>query len=213
MNNIKELLEILPQIIIYVAVGFIFLKTFHFVALKQNSIDIDHVLTASLVVGFIYCQIAYLIPFSISYEIDHIGIIISSLCFGYLAGRLARSKVWLRILEFFKIYDSFNMYFWDDLMPEDCTMKVYVHMNEKSYEGMVHTYESYSNSPHLVLASFIVKDKNNNILEDFSEDFTKVIILDASHAESIYVEYGKKSRECDDIRRLCEAHKKRKALK
>ena len=213
MSYIKELLDILPQIVVYVAVGFIFLKTFHFVALRQNSMDIDHILTASLVVGFIYCNVAYMIPFSISYEIDHIGIIVSSLFFGYFAGRLARSKVWLRILDFFKIYDSFNMYYWDDLMPEDSTMKVYVHMNEKIYEGMVHTYESYSNSPHIVLASFIVKDNNNNVLEDFSDDCTKVIILDASQAESVYVEYSEKSKECADIRRLCESHKKRKEKK
>ena len=52
--------------------GYVFNKTFHFVALKQNTEDVEHILTASLVVGFIYCKIASLIPIHISDKIDTI---------------------------------------------------------------------------------------------------------------------------------------------
>ena len=163
--------------------------------------------------GFIYCEIAYRIPVSISYEVDHIGIVLSSMCIGYLAGRFVRSKVWLSILDFLKIRDTFNVYYWDDLMPNDCAMKVYVYFSEKIYEGMLHSYESYSNDPHLVLCSFLVKDMDKNVIEDFSNDCTRVVILDTSKAEAVYVEYGEKSSECRDIERLCNSHRKRNEKK
>ena len=206
---IKELLEILPRIAIYVAVGFVFLKTFHFVALQQNTSDIDHILTASLVVGFIYCEVAYRIPFSVSYEIDHIGIIVSSACMGYLTGRLVLSKVWSKILDFLKIRNTVNMYYWDDLMSNDYVMKVYVNFTDKSYEGMLHFYEGYSNNPHVVLGSFIVRDSLNNVIKDFSNDCTKVAVLDTSKADSIYIEYHPMSNKSRDIESLCDTRRER----
>ena len=37
--------------------GYVFNKTFHFVALKQNTEDVEHILTASLVVGLFIAKL------------------------------------------------------------------------------------------------------------------------------------------------------------
>ena len=72
-------------------------------ALKQNSSDVEHILTASLVVGYIINKIANLIPFSISYEIDIIGIVLSALILAYGLAMISRSGKIMKILDFLKI--------------------------------------------------------------------------------------------------------------
>ena len=106
-------MECLPQVIVYIVTGYVFSKTFHFVALKKNSNDIEHVLTLSLVIGYIYCKIASLIPIHISDEIDTLGIVISALIWGYLFARFVKNRYVIQILDFLKIRDTGNLYYWD----------------------------------------------------------------------------------------------------
>lgn len=62
--------------------------------------------------------------------------------------------------------------------------------------------ESYSNEPHIVLTSYIVKDKSDNVLDDFRDDNTKIIILDTSEAEKVEVIYAKNSTICKRFERI-----------
>lgn len=208
MNIIKDLIDILPQIIIYIVTGFVFVKTFHFVALKQNITDIEHILTSSLVIGYIYCNIAYLIPISISYEIDTALIVLSTLFLGYLFGKIARSKYMLNILDCLKIRDTGNLYLWDDIMDNDYPMKVIISFENSSYEGMLHNYETYSNEPHIVLCSYILKDKDGKIIKDLSNNNTEIVILNTAKADSVNILYYKDSKECKDLKNLCDFNKK-----
>lgn len=209
MNTIKELLSILPEIIIYLVTGFVFIKTFHFVALKQNTTDVEHILTSSIVIGYIYCKLASFIPFSISYEVDTIIIIVSALVMGYLIAKALRCKYIIEILDFLKIRDTGNLYFWDDIMDDKYPMKLSIEYNNVTYNGMLHNYESYSNDPHIVLCSYVAKDQNDNIIEDFSNDNTRIIMLDSAKASKINVIYYKDSDECVDLQKLCDFNTKR----
>jgi len=198
------LIDILPQIIIYVVIGYVFLKTYHFVGLKQNSNDIEHILTGSLVIGFIYYKIASIIPFTLSVEIDNILIIISALCLGYLLAIIFRQKkIVYSILDKLKIRDTGNVYMWDDLMDDKFPMKIRITYDDNTYTGIIHTFESYTNTPHIALASYIVEDINRKIEKDYSNDNTKIIILNTDTAKSIEVEYYNASDECLDIKDLC----------
>lgn len=206
-DSIKDIAEILPQIIIYIATGYVFSKTFNFVALKQNTSDVEHILTSSLVIGYIYCNIAYLIPISISYEIDTICIVFSALILGYMFAMILRSKKIIDILDFLKIRDTGNLYYWDDIMDNDYPMKVRVLFENTEYEGMLHNFESFSNTPHIVLASYIVKSLDGKIINDFSEDATKAIILNTLNAVNVEVFYYEDSDVCKDLKKLCDANK------
>ncbi len=175
-------------------------------ALKQNSTDIEHILTVSLIVGYIYCNIAYLIPYSISYTVDNILIVLSALIFGYIFAILLRQKKIIYILDKLKIRDTGNMYLWDDLMDNDYPMKISIGYEDRIYEGMIHNYESYSNNPHVAIASYIIKDNNRNIVEDFSDDNTKIVILNTDTAKYICFEYAPNSSESKDLKDLCDFH-------
>lgn len=208
MSCIKELAEILPQIIIYIVTGYVFLKTFHFVALKQNEMDVEHILTTSLVIGYVFWSIAYIIPFSISYEIDAIGIVLSALVLGYIFGRIIRSKQVIKLLDLLKIRDTGNKYFWDDLMDDTYAMKAKISYENMIYEGMLHNYESYSNDPHIVLGAYVIKNSEGKAVKNYSEDNSRIIILNISNAISVEVIYDKESKECCDLKYLCDANKR-----
>ena len=194
----------MPTIIIYIAVGFSFLKTYHFVALKQNSTDVEHTLTASLVIGYVYCTIAYLIPFSINKYIDNLGIILSSIIVAYGIGRFTLSTASVKLFDFLKIRDTCNLYLWDDLMDVDYPMEAVITFEEVSYRGYVHLYENYSNTPKVILASYYVYNNEDSIIEDFSQDATRTIVLDVATAKHVQIIYNKNSNCSKDIKQLCD---------
>lgn len=199
-------MECLPQVIVYIVTGYVFSKTFHFVALKKNSNDIEHVLTLSLVIGYIYCKIASLIPIHISDEIDMLGIVISALIWGYLFARFVKNRYVIQILDFLKIRDTGNLFYWDDLLDNEYPMKVKVLCDDVCYEGMLHNFESYSNEPHIVLASYVVKDKSNKVLHNFVNDNTKIIVLDTSKVAKLEIIYAKDSNMCKDLKDMCDSN-------
>lgn len=202
----KELIEILPQIIIYIVIGFSFAKTFHFVALKQNNYSIEHILTLSLVLGYIIWNILHLIPISISYTIDTLGMIVIAIFLGYVSGMVLRSKKFIYVLDRLKIHDTPYVYYWDSIMDNDFPMKVIIGYEKCTYEGMLHNYESYSNNPHMVLAAYVLKDENGKIKEDNSKKDNIVIVLDSASAKYVKVIYYTESRECTDIQNLVKAN-------
>lgn len=204
----KDLIDILPEIIMYIVTGYVLSKTFHFAALKQHSDNIEHILTGSLVLGFIYCKIANIIPVTISYEIDNILIILSALCLGYLSALLLRQKKIVYILDFLKICDTGNKYLWDDLLDNENALKICVTYSDKIYEGILYLYESYSNSPYIVLGAYMIKDIHNNIISDYSENNTKVILLKTDTAQFTEITYYIHSETCNDLNRVCNSYKK-----
>ena len=161
-----------------------------------------------MVVGFVYCKIASLIPVHISNKIDAICIVLSALIFSYLLARIIRSKYIIPILDFLKIRDTGNVYFWDDLMDNDYPMKIKVSYNENSYEGMLHNFESYANEPHIILSSYVIKDKSDKVLDDFTNDKTQIIVLDTSKANKVEIIYASDSEKCKDLESLCDSNVK-----
>ena len=164
MIFIEQVIIHLPDIIVYIVIGFLFTKTFHFVALKQNTSDVEHLLIESLVFGYIICNVAYLIPFTITYEIDIIGIAVSSIILACILGKIITSNKIIPLLDKLKIRDTFNTYMWDDLMDMEYPMKVRVKYASTEYIGMLHTFESYSNSPHITLASYSIIECFNSAM-------------------------------------------------
>lgn len=196
----------MPQIIIFIITGYIFLKTLHFVSLKENSEDIEHILIGSLVTGYVYYKIMNLIPFSIGRDADNIGIVLSSVLSAYIIGQVLNSQFMIKICDFLKIRNTGKKFLWDDIMDNTQPMKIIAYYGKIKYEGYLHTFESYSNTPKIVLASYIVIYKNK-IIEDNSQNIEKIIILDSNKADKIEVIYDKYSNMCDDLKSLCDLRK------
>lgn len=158
----------------------------------------------SLVIGYVYCSIAHLIPCSISYEIDTIFIIISAIITAYFLGRLSTSGFMISLFDILSIRDTGNVYMWDDLMDITYPMKTLIEYDNAKYTGIIHNIESYTNSPHIVLGAYQKLDLDNNIILDSSNNKTQIIILNLSDAKQVEIFYNKKSKKCYDIKNLCE---------
>lgn len=105
------------------------------------------------------------------------------------------------------IRNSFNTYIWDDLMDQSEPMKIIITYDTSQYEGMLYNFESYSNSPHITLASYIVRDFNKLTTKNYTDDHTKVVILDSSTTKCIEIIYSKNNIECQTIKNFCDYRK------
>ena len=209
MIIIKDLTEILPQVILYIVTGYLIYSTYHFTRIKQiDDKNTEHILMSSLVIGYIYCELINLIPIYTCQEIYILGMIICSVLLGYLLGKLIQNKYIVSILDFLKIRETGNDYYWNDLLDKSKSMKTKIIINNKIYEGMIHYIESKSNSPNIILSSYIVKNLNNVVIEDKRRDNNKVIILNTLKADSVEVIYDSDSYMCKDIQELCDVNLK-----
>lgn len=119
MKIIQDLLNILPNILLYLVTGYLYISIFHFVALKESKEEMNHVLTSSLVIGYIIVNIVNMIPFSISYSVDSIGIAFAGAVSGFVFGKIYHGRLFDRIVQLFHIRSTPNKYIWTDLMDMD----------------------------------------------------------------------------------------------
>ncbi len=97
----KELYDLLPNIILYLVIRFIFLKTYRFVLIAQATTNYTYILFESLIVGFVLKSLYNLIP-SINIYVDIVGMIISSLIFGYFSAIIVSAKWFNNFFAVFK---------------------------------------------------------------------------------------------------------------
>jgi len=150
----------------------------------------------------VYVKIINLIPFSISYEIDTIGIVSSSVAMGYVIGRFLRTQYFIKVLDLLKIQETGNKYLWTDLMDNNYAIKVRVVYENITYEGMLHYYESHEKKPQIALAAYSIIFSPNS-REDYTDDSTKLVILDTTNAKEINIIYNGNSIKCNDLQNLC----------
>ena len=191
-KTINSLYDILPNIILFIVAGFCFVKVFHFIYAYQDNGNIDNMLTLSLVVGYVICQIAFAIPFSLGKVIDNICIIGCSIVSGFIAGKVMNGKFMYNLTEKLKINRTVNEFLWNDLI-DDKIMKAQITIDNIKYYGKIHLVEEFSNTPHIVLGDYSINDKHEN-------NPNRIIILDTSKATEIIIEYDKSSSMLDKIR-------------
>ena len=128
--------EILPQAILYIVTGYVFICAFKFVALKEQHSDIEHILLSSLVSGYVIVKIMNMIPFTVSYEIDCIGIIFTGILSGYILGQLYSRNCFDKIFEKLKIRSTLNKDIWNDIIDMDYPLFLVITLdNDMVYKG------------------------------------------------------------------------------
>ena len=149
---------------------------------------------ASLVIGFIICQVAFIIPISFGEYIDNICIVFSSTLLGFVLAKIVNWKKIDSLLEYLEVRRTVNTYLWNDLMDNEEVMQAKVTINNIIYEGKIHLIEELSNNPHIVLAECYINGKKN--------DDNEIVILDTSKASEIIIEYDKDSPMIEKIKFL-----------
>lgn len=192
----------MSQFIPYLITGFLFYRVYAFVTLQKKENQTENIIIKSFVYGYIIYWIANIIPHdNIPNRIYPIIITIAAILISYLFARFITSKKSIKLFDFLKIGETGNDYLWDDIRDPDYGVIATISYQDKSYKGYVHEYEAYTNNPHMILCLYKVYDKENNIIEDNSEDPSSLIVLDTAKADSVKMDYAYESVITKDVSR------------
>lgn len=208
-----KLIELLPQLIIYIILGFIFLRVFRYMCTIKNSVEYEHIVWESLLVGYILKQCYDMIP-SVNYVIDILGMIIATLVISTLFAKVYSSKALDKFLKIIGIHRTRNKYLWKDI--EDSEYRTMVDAvnpdTNEAYHGVVVLYEEFKEHPQIVLSYYkYYKDwHTGEAYFDFSDDPSKIVIVDTLQFSRISIEYDQNSSK---IKRILEVDASKKNKK
>lgn len=207
MSRISIRISDLENIILFLVSGYTCIYTFFLVALKERNHEINHILVSSLVVGYIIVTVMNLIPFTITYQVDCVGIIATSILIGFITGKVCIHDKFSKIIDIFKLHTTQNKYIWDDLLDVKYPMYAEIQMKDNTaYNGYIRLFEENARQPQVILAGYIHIDGNGEILENHQRSENQIILLDTKEVKSVTIKYYSKSDRCDKIRRIIKNH-------
>lgn len=72
----NKLIEVLPQFILYIVLGFLFLRVFRYMCTIKNSEEYEHIVWESLLLGFVLKNCYEIIPYTINSAVNTLCMII-----------------------------------------------------------------------------------------------------------------------------------------
>lgn len=192
-----SIFENLPNFIIYIILGFLFLRVFKYMCTLKNSNEYEHVLMESILVGFILKQGYNLIIPSINDTIDIIIMIIITIIIAILFAKLYSSKFIDKFLYMMGVHRTRNKYIWKDIEDQDYRIVVDVFNPDtnEAYHGVVIYYEEFKEHPQIVLNYYQYFENwhNGKVTMDFSKNPNKVVIVDTEQFSRVTISYDKNS--------------------
>lgn len=190
----KELIDILPQIIIYIVLGYSFIRTYKFVRIVEQNKETEGVLTSSLAVGFALNCFFELAPTTGNNLMDKVIMIISSPILGYFAGTIVNSDKFGVICRFFKIKQTPNSTIWRDIEDSHCGVFIRLenYENKTVFDGLYVLGEAYERFPIIQLSGYR-KAVDGEIEFDYKDKPYNTIVLDTSKFDEISVFYDTRS--------------------
>lgn len=182
---------LLPEIILYIVLGFIFTRTYKFTRIINNITEYQHVFIVSLIVGFILWNIYSLIPISFGIYVDTIGMVVGSVIMGFISAKIINSNKLHKLFQKLKISQTVNQKIWADI--EDKDNAIFVSIEDKTNhvltDGMLVLYESFERQPLIQLSAFR-QLQNGEIINDFSNNPERTILIDTSKYENVVITYN-----------------------
>ncbi len=198
----EKLIDFLPQVIIYIILGFIFLRIFRYMCTIKNSDEYEHIIWESLLVGFVLKHCYMLIPFSVNYIVDIVGMIILTIFLSAGISKIYSNRKIDEVLQKIGIHRTRNKYLWKDIEDSDYRMVVDA-MNpdtQELYHGVVIYYEEFMKHPQLVLNHYKYWENfHKEAIMDYTNDPSKVVIVDTNQFSRITISYDSNSKK---IKRL-----------
>lgn len=195
--DLKDLFEILPDIIIYISSGYLFVFTFSFISLRKKVEDIDGVFVISLVVGFILKSLlCAIVRVRFSFYVNIVGFLIFCAILGCIVGYIVENKYFRQLLLKTRINRSVHENIWHDIMDVDKkTMWIRAVSNEKNQViiGILVLVEEFQRYPILLLQQYQMYDLEGNLIEDYLEHANRQILIKSEYYDTIDVVYDRES--------------------
>lgn len=182
MSWVTELIRLIPEIVIYIAPGFLFVNAFVWVSHRKFSSQQTQIV-ASIVASFLLKACFDWVQGPES-SVETTAPSIVTLCvisgvLGTVLGKISGADWFTRLLLFFHIYRSANPTIWDDILKGNTWAAVYNDKQHVYYCGQI-SYTSEGET-HLLLAlsPYYVMDQTKHVVE-WHCDTGEYIMLDTS---------------------------------
>lgn len=188
-----KILEALPEYILCITYGFIFIRIFRYICSLRNASDYQHIIWESLIVGFVLKKIYLVIPFSVSPEADIIGSMILTAVLSVIFSKIYSSAKVDKILRFLHIYRNRHVYIWQDIIdPKYATIIECSNPNTKEmYIGTLICCEDFTNQPYIILNNYEYWENydDENTYHDHRGNLKMTALINTAEFTRIYPQY------------------------
>lgn len=183
----EDLFKLLPDIIIYLIGGYLYITIYRFVSYKKKINDVKSTLLSSLTVGFILKNV--LIKFNQNNDLIYITIcVVVAYMLALLTGWLNTNVKIYKLLQGLKINRTNNINIWHDFLPpmsKPIVLKLTDTDNKTCYIGCCTDVEEGEHFPFIVLSRYQKLKITGEVLMDYSNDAKSRIILNTERFSSV----------------------------
>lgn len=189
---ILELINNIPTVMLYMAQGYVFISVYNFMLCKTS--ELNHLFFKSVVVSYvlkvIFDSILTIMP---NCEVNGTGyvpllFIFSAFC-GYVCALLFKSEKVNDFLLKIGIDRTVNESIWRDVIKKYTWVLYYCKSTKLAYYGQYKYGEEFGSEPIIALIRYQVMDLDGNIIEDNSNDYNQVVLLNTKDFERIELVY------------------------
>lgn len=189
MSWITELIEAIPEIVIYIAPGFLFVNAFMWVSHRKFStptVQVVSSIVASFLLKTCFDWLAGLAPLVINPILSIILLCAISGILGIVLGIITGTPQFANILIHCHIYRSGNTSMWDDILNGDTWAAIYDDERGLYYCGQVRHATEDEKYLLIALSSYYIIDKSQTVIEWHIEP-NDCVVIDTSKYRIIQI--------------------------
>lgn len=97
-----------------------------------------------------------------------------------------------KLLDFLHINKTVKEYFWTDIIDHDkgTYVQIYIPSENLVYHGMVGRHEEKDGDIYLALRNYLVKDYDNNVIEDYRDNDQEWVMIKTSAVSRIELTFS-----------------------
>ena len=200
MNEVILLLDYIPELISYFAIGFIYLSFYRFARLKKNEINLLLYLfecfSISLIIKTLYVCACKLIKVSyVNGAISYLICFIIAIVFAYIIAKIVNKEKFNSFLLHLGVHKTINDSIWKDIYKANTWMYIQLKDNPYGYWGECQFIEEDASDPKIVLIHYrIIKTETGEQIADHSHD-NNTILINTKDVVCIELKYGLKEKQ------------------
>ena len=207
--KIKDIIIVLPLLIIYVLPGYVFISIENFILNKDQKDDKNSILK-SIVISYIIINfeklmfniLRHILKFNFSIDISSPIAIITTVCFtiliAYVFSIFIQSQLSVKLLKKLKITRSMSQDVITDIVDFQLGMwlRIFLSSEELIYTGNLRKFEKISEGCYtIVLSNFILYDYSGETIINYENDNTEWVLINVKDNYRIELIYNSESKK------------------
>ena len=206
--DLKEVVTLIPTIMIYFVPGIIYLTTYRFIVTDDSKVSENNYFSfGAIVVSFIiYSIVAFFITVlnipcieieinkDLSFSSNYLLIYIASFSLAVILGKLARVQ-WFEEKILGNWLKRTQNDLWFSLADRElgCYITIFLNDKDEIIRGIYYKYYNENGNTWVVVSQFIKFGFDGIIKEDHSDCNTRMAVICMSDIKKVYIDYNEKS--------------------